>query len=135
MSAPKRPSNKKTKQRVKQRKVVKDCIIHVLVTFNNTIITVSDVKGNVLSWDTAGASGYRGSRKSTPFAAQVACQSACQKAKALYGIGSAEICVSGPGPGRDAAIQAARDFVTITALRDVTPIPFNGCRPPKERRV
>ena len=135
MSAPKRSSNKKTKQRVKQRKVVKDCIIHVLVTFNNTIITVSDVKGNVLSWDTAGASGYRGSRKSTPFAAQVACQSACQKAKALYGIESAEICVSGPGPGRDAAIQAARDFVTITALRDVTPIPFNGCRPPKERRV
>lgn len=121
------------KKRVKR--LVSDIIVHVYASFNNTIITVTDVKGNTLSWATAGGSGFRGSRKSTPFAGQVATTRAIQKAKEVYGAESAEVRVYGPGPGRDASVRAVRDFVSVTGIYDVTGIPFNGCRAPKQRRV
>lgn len=124
----------KTRKR-KPRRVITDVIVHVYASFNNTLITVTDVKGNTLSWATAGGCGYRGSRKSTPFAGQVAAGKAIQKAKELYGVESAEVRIYGPGPGRDASVRAVRDFVQITGIYDVTGIPFNGCRAPKERRV
>jgi small subunit ribosomal protein S11 len=124
-----RPSKKKTKR------MISDIIVHVYASFNNTLITVTDVKGNTLSWATAGGCGFRGSRKSTPFAGQVAAGKAVQKAKELYGAESAEVRIYGPGPGRDASVRAVRDFVSITAIFDVTGIPFNGCRAPKQRRV
>jgi len=119
----------------KLKRHVNDIIVKVHASFNNTIITVTDVKGNTLSWATAGGSGFRGSRKSTPFAATVATQRAMQKAKELHGCESAEVEVDGPGPGRDAAVREVKSFVNITAITDVTGIPFNGCRAPKERRV
>ena len=123
----------KGKRRTKR--LVTDIIVHVYASFNNTLITVTDVKGNTLSWATAGGCGFRGSRKSTPFAGQVATGKALQKAKELYGVETAEVRVYGPGPGRDASVRAVRDFVHISAIFDVTGIPFNGCRAPKERRV
>ena len=119
----------------KLKRHVNDVIVKVHASFNNTIITVTDAKGNTLSWATAGGSGFRGSRKSTPFAATVATQRAMQKAKDLHGCETAEVEVDGPGPGRDAAVREVKSFVNITAITDVTGIPFNGCRPPKERRV
>lgn len=125
----------KTRSKRKTRRVITDVIVHVYASFNNTIITVTDVKGNTLSWATAGGCGFRGSRKSTPFAGQVAAAKAIQKARELYGVESAEVRIYGPGPGRDASIRAVRDTVQITAIYDVTGIPFNGCRAPKERRV
>lgn len=124
-----RTSKKRTKR------MISDIIVHVYASFNNTLITVTDVKGNTLSWATAGGCGFRGSRKSTPFAGQVAAGKAVQKAKELYGAESAEVRIYGPGPGRDASVRAVRDFVSITAIFDVTGIPFNGCRAPKQRRV
>lgn len=122
-------------RRRKLKRLVTDVIVHIYASFNNTITTVTDVKGNVLSWATAGGSGFRGSRKSTPFAGQVATARALQKAVDTYGAESAEVRVFGPGPGRDASVRAVRDHVRISAIYDVTSIPFNGCRPPKERRV
>lgn len=122
-----------TKKKVKR--VISDIIVHVYASFNNTLITVTDVKGNTLSWATAGGCGFRGSRKSTPFAGQVAAAKAIQKAKDTYGSEYAEVHVYGPGPGRDASVRAVRDFVQITGIYDVTGIPFNGCRAPKQRRV
>jgi len=119
----------------KTKRVVSDIIVHVYASFNNTLITVTDVKGNTLSWATAGGCGFRGSRKSTPFAGQVAAAKAVQKAHEMYGAEYAEVRIYGPGPGRDASVRAVRDFVQITAIYDVTGIPFNGCRAPKERRV
>ncbi len=119
----------------KLKRLVTDIIIHIYASFNNTIITVTDVKGNALSWATSGGSGFRGSRKSTPFAGQVATTKALQKAVDTYGAESAEVRVCGPGPGRDASVRAVRDYVSISAIYDVTAIPFNGCRAPKERRV
>lgn len=119
----------------KAKRVISDVIVHVYASFNNTLITVTDVKGNTLSWATAGGCGFRGSRKSTPFAGQVAAGKAIQRARELYGVESAEIRIYGPGPGRDASVRAVRDFVSITAIFDVTGIPFNGCRAPKQRRV
>ena len=124
----------KTRKR-KTRRIITDVIVHVYASFNNTLITVTDVKGNTLSWATAGGCGFRGSRKSTPFAGQVAAGKAIQKARELYGVESAEVRIYGPGPGRDASVRAVRDVVQITAIYDVTGIPFNGCRAPKERRV
>jgi small subunit ribosomal protein S11 len=121
------------KKRVKR--LITDIIIHVHASFNNTLTTVSDVKGNVLAWATAGGCGFRGSRKSTPFAGQIATSKAVLKVKETYGAESAEVRVCGPGPGRDASIRAVREHVSVTAIYDVTRIPFNGCRPPKERRV
>ncbi len=125
----------KGRSKRKSKRMISDVIVHVYASFNNTLITVTDVKGNTLSWATAGGCGFRGSRKSTPFAGQVAAGKAIQKAKELYGAESAEVRIYGPGPGRDASVRAVRDFVSITAIFDVTGIPFNGCRAPKQRRV
>ena len=119
----------------RSKRIISDVIVHVYASFNNTLITVTDVKGNTLSWATAGGCGFRGSRKSTPFAGQVAAAKAIQKARELYSVESAEVRIYGPGPGRDASVRAVRDFVLITAIFDVTGIPFNGCRAPKQRRV
>ena len=108
---------------------------HIHASFNNTIVTISDRQGNALSWATAGGSGFRGSRKSTPFAAQVAAERAGNAAKE-YGLKNLEVFIKGPGPGRESAVRAlnAAGF-RITNITDVTPIPHNGCRPPKKRRV
>lgn len=119
----------------KGRRVISDVIVHVYASFNNTLITVTDVKGNTLSWATAGGCGFRGSRKSTPFAGQVAAGKAIQRARELYGVESAEVRIYGPGPGRDASVRAVRDYVMVTAIYDITAIPFNGVRAPKPRRV
>lgn len=134
-SAPTGTTAKAARSKKKGKRVVHDIIVHVYASFNNTIITVTDVKGNTLSWATAGGCGFRGSRKSTPFAGQVAAGKAIQRAKELYGAESAEVRVYGPGPGRDASVRAVREFVQITAIFDVTGIPFNGVRAPGERRV
>ena len=108
---------------------------HIYASFNNTIITITDKQGNTLSWATSGGSGFRGSRKSTPFAAQVAAEKACNKA-ADYGLKTLEVLVKGPGPGRDSAVRAINSAgYKITNITDITPLPHNGCRPPKKRRV
>ena len=121
--------------RKKVKKNVADGIAHIHATFNNTIVTITDRQGNALAWATAGGSGFRGSRKSTPFAAQVAAERVGAAVKEM-GMKNVEVCVNGPGPGRESAIRAlnAHGF-TITSITDVTPIPHNGCRPPKRRRV
>ena len=124
-----------TRTRKKIRKVVTDGIAHVHASFNNTIITITDRQGNALCWATAGGSGFRGSRKSTPFAAQVAADRAGQVAKE-YGVKNLDVNVKGPGPGRESAVRALNNAgFKITSISDVTPIPHNGCRPPKKRRV
>lgn len=121
--------------RKKVKKNVVDGIAHIHASFNNTIVTITDRQGNALAWATAGGSGFRGSRKSTPFAAQVAAERVAVVVKEM-GMKNVEVCVNGPGPGRESAIRAlnANGFV-ITSITDVTPIPHNGCRPPKRRRV
>ena len=119
----------------KVKKTVVDGIAHVHASFNNTIITITDRQGNALSWATAGGAGFRGSRKSTPFAAQVAAENA-GRAALDYGLKNLDVRVKGPGPGRESAIRAvAASGLDIRSIRDVTPIPHNGCRPPKRRRV
>ncbi|GAB4193901.1 MAG: 30S ribosomal protein S11 [Wenzhouxiangellaceae bacterium] len=121
--------------RKKVRKVVTDGIAHVHASFNNTIITITDRQGNALSWATAGGAGFRGSRKSTPFAAQVAAETA-GRAALDYGLKNLEVRVNGPGPGRESSVRALNAVgYRITNIVDVTPIPHNGCRPPKKRRV
>jgi len=121
--------------RKKVKKTVADGIAHIHASFNNTIITITDRQGNALSWATAGGSGFRGSRKSTPFAAQVASERAGNAAKE-YGLQNLEVRVKGPGPGRESAVRALNSCgYTISSITDVTPIPHNGCRPPKRRRV
>ncbi|WP_022954445.1 30S ribosomal protein S11 [Leucothrix mucor] len=126
---------KATKARKKVKKSVSDGIAHVHASFNNTIITITDRQGNTLSWATAGGSGFRGSRKSTPFAAQVAAERAGEAAKE-YGLKNLDVMVKGPGPGRESAVRALNNIgYKITQIMDVTPIPHNGCRPPKKRRV
>jgi small subunit ribosomal protein S11 len=123
----------RTKKKVKR--VVSDGVAHIHATFNNTIVTISDRQGNALSWATAGGSGFRGSRKSTPFAAQVAAERAGQVAQEM-GMKNLEVMVKGPGPGRDSAVRALNGIgFKISRIDDVTPIPHNGCRPPKKRRV
>ena len=121
--------------RKKIRKVVTDGVAHVQATFNNTIITITDRQGNALSWATSGGSGFRGSRKSTPFAAQVAAESAGREALE-YGIKNLDVRVKGPGPGRESSIRSLNALgIKITSITDVTPLPHNGCRPPKRRRI
>jgi small subunit ribosomal protein S11 len=122
-------------RRKKVKKQVADGMAHVHASFNNTIVTITDRQGNALSWATAGGSGFRGSRKSTPFAAQVAAERAGAVAQE-YGLKNIEVFIKGPGPGRESAVRAlnAAGF-RITNITDVTPIPHNGCRPPKKRRV
>ena len=124
---------KKGKKRVKKN--IATGIVHIASTFNNTMITICDASGNVISWSSAGARGFKGSRKSTPFAAQVAAEDAAKKAME-HGMRTLEVEVAGPGSGRESALRAlqAAGF-TVTSIRDVTPIPHNGCRPRKRRRV
>jgi small subunit ribosomal protein S11 len=118
-----------------EKKNIANGIAHIQATFNNTIITITDVAGNVISWCTSGSKGFRGSRKSTPFAAQVAAEDAARKAQE-HGLRSVEVWVKGPGSGRESALRALQAVgLTITMIKDVTPIPHNGCRPPKRRRV
>jgi len=121
--------------RRKERKSVPMGQAHIQATFNNTIVTLTDPNGNVLSWGTAGAAGFKGSRKSTPYAAQVAAEGAVKKAME-HGLRRVEVFVRGPGSGREAAIRSlSTSGLQVTAIVDVTPIPHNGCRPPKRRRV
>lgn len=125
----------KSRTKKKARRVVSDGVAHIHATFNNTIVTISDRQGNALTWATAGGSGFRGSRKSTPFAAQVAAERAGQAAQEM-GMKNLEVMVKGPGPGRDSAVRALNAIgFKISRIDDVTPIPHNGCRPPKKRRV
>ena len=131
MAGPRNTAKKK-----KNKRVVTDGILHIHASFNNTIVMFSDKQGNALSWATAGGSGFRGSRKSTPFAAQVAAENAANVAKNEYGFKSADVLINGPGPGREAAVRAVINLgIKITKIKDVTGIPHNGCRPPKKRRV
>jgi small subunit ribosomal protein S11 len=123
----------RTKKRVKKN--IASGVVHIQSTFNNTIVTITDAGGNVVSWSSAGVQGFKGSRKSTPFAAQLAAEDAAKKAME-HGMKSVEVYVKGPGPGRESALRAlqATGF-NVTMIKDVTPIPHNGCRPPKRRRV
>jgi len=126
---------KRTRVAKKKEKVEANGVAHIKVTFNNTNITLTDIYGNVISWATAGRSGFKGSRKSTPFAAQVAAEKAAKEAMDL-GLQRVEVMVKGPGSGREAAVRSLQAAgLEITSIRDVTPIPHNGCRPPKRRRV
>jgi len=129
------PSSSAGKQRKRVKKNVTDAIVHVHASFNNTIVLITDRQGNALSWSTAGACGFKGSRKSTPFAAQVAAERAATAA-AEHGVKSVEVLIKGPGPGRESAVRSlnAAGF-KVTNITDVTPIPHNGCRAPKKRRV
>ncbi len=121
--------------RRKERKNISSGVAHVLASFNNTIVTISDAQGNAISWSSAGSQGFKGSRKSTPYAAQVAAEDAGRKARE-HGMETLEIEVSGPGAGRESALRALQSVgFSITAIRDLTPIPHNGCRPRKRRRV
>tara|TARA_Y100000385_G_scaffold51512_1_gene48487 strand:+ start:2768 stop:3163 length:396 start_codon:yes stop_codon:yes gene_type:complete len=129
-----KPTVKSTKKKV--RNTVIDGMAFIHASFNNTIITITDRQGNALSWATAGGSGFRGSRKSTPFAAQVAAEKAGKDAVDLYGLKSVDVKVNGPGPGRESAVRALNSVgLVVGQITDITPIPHNGCRPPKKRRV
>jgi small subunit ribosomal protein S11 len=121
--------------RKKVKKNVAEGIVHVHASFNNTIVTITDRQGNALSWATAGAAGFKGSRKSTPFAAQVAAESAGRQAMEC-GVKNLEVRIKGPGPGRESAVRALNALgLKVTSIADVTPVPHNGCRPPKRRRI
>ena len=126
---------KKIRTKKKVKKNIANGVVHIQSTFNNTIVTITDTVGNVVAWSSAGVQGFKGSRKSTPFAAQLAAQDAAKKAME-HGMRSVEVYVKGPGPGRESALRAlqATGFSVVT-IKDVTPIPHNGCRPPKRRRV
>ena len=120
----------------KGKRTVADGIAHVHASFNNTIITITDRQGNALGWATAGGSGFRGSRKSTPFAAQVAAERVALETIESHGMSSVDVYIKGPGPGRESAVRAMNGAgLKINSISDVTPIPHNGCRPPKKRRV
>jgi small subunit ribosomal protein S11 len=128
-----KPTRRQTKKQVK--KFIQNGVAHIQSTFNNTIVTITDPSGNVISWASAGMQGFKGSRKSTPFAAQLAAEDAAKKAME-HGMKNIDVYVKGPGAGREAALRAlqAAGF-TVQLIKDVTPIPHNGCRPPKRRRV
>ncbi len=129
MASPRRRKGKK------EKKNIPEGIAHIQATFNNTIVTITDKMGNTISWASAGTQGFKGSRKGTPFAAQVAAESAAKKA-AEHGVRSIEVHVKGPGSGREAALRALQMAgLQIKVIKDVTPLPHNGCRPPKRRRV
>ena len=126
---------RKTRTKKKEKKNISNGIVHIQSTFNNTIITITDHIGNVIAWSSAGVQGFKGSRKSTPFAAQMTAENAAKKAKE-HGMKNVEVYVKGPGSGRESALRAlqAAGF-NVLMIKDVTPIPHNGCRPPKRRRV
>ncbi len=128
-------AKRRTRTKKKEKKNIVSGVVHIQSTFNNTIITISDPAGNIVSWSSAGAQGFKGSRKSTPFAAQLAAEDAAKKAME-HGMRHVEVYVKGPGAGRESALRSlqAAGF-SITIIKDVTPIPHNGCRPPKRRRV
>lgn len=131
MAAPK----KKTRTHRRERKNIEKGVVHISSSFNNTMVTISDMNGNAISWASAGGMGFRGSKKSTPFAAQTAAETA-SKAAMEHGLKTVEVYVKGPGSGREAAIRALQTAgLEVTLIKDVTPIPHNGCRPPKRRRV
>ncbi|MCL1997343.1 MAG: 30S ribosomal protein S11 [Turicibacter sp.] len=132
---PKRTARKATTRRRRDRKFVDRGQAHIQSSFNNTIVTITDSAGNALSWASAGQMGFRGSRKSTPYAAQMAAETAANAARE-YGLKVVEVFVKGPGSGREAAIRALQAAgLEVTMIKDVTPVPHNGCRPPKRRRV
>jgi small subunit ribosomal protein S11 len=129
------PEKKAPRARKKEKKNIVTGVAHVAATFNNTIITITDTAGNAISWSSAGMMGFKGSRKSTPYAAQIAAEDAGKKA-VEHGMRTLEVEVSGPGSGRESALRALQTVgLIVTSIRDVTPIPHNGCRPPKRRRV
>ena len=124
-----------TRVRKKERKNITNGVVHVNSSFNNTMVTITDVQGNTMSWSSSGLMGFKGSRKSTPYAAQLAAEDAGKKASE-HGLKNVDVEVSGPGSGRESALRALQSIgFNITSIRDVTPIPHNGCRPPKRRRV
>jgi small subunit ribosomal protein S11 len=126
---------KKVRTKKKVKKNIASGVVHIQSTFNNTIVTITDSVGNVVAWSSAGVQGFKGSRKSTPFAAQLAAQDAAKKAMD-HGMRSVEVYVKGPGPGRESALRALQTTgFNVVMIKDVTPIPHNGCRPPKRRRV
>ena len=126
---------KKVVRKKKEKKNVPNGVAHIQATFNNTIITITDPVGNVVAWSSAGSKGFKGSRKSTPFAAQIAAED-CAKRAQEHGMRSLDVFVKGPGSGRESALRALQSVgLNISFIRDVTPIPHNGCRPPKRRRV
>lgn len=129
-----KPGKKVVRKKV-EKKNIANGVVHIQATFNNTIVSITDAAGNVISWATAGGQGFKGSRKSTPFAAQMAAETAAKKAQE-HGLRSVEVQVKGPGAGRESALRALSNAgLAITVIKDVTPIPHNGCRPPKRRRV
>lgn len=129
------PRKRKTGIRRRERKLIPEGKAHIQSTFNNTIITLTDLKGNVIAWGSSGTAGFKGSRKGTPYAAQLAAQGAAQRARE-HGLRQVEVYVRGPGSGREAAIRAIQaSGIFVTGIKDVTPIPHNGCRPRKRRRV
>ncbi|ONI48262.1 30S ribosomal protein S11 [Candidatus Epulonipiscium viviparus] len=135
MAAVKKNAKKSTNKRRRDRKNVEKGMAHIQSTFNNTMVTLTDANGNALSWASAGGLGFRGSRKSTPYAAQMAAETAAAAAME-YGLKQVEVMVKGPGSGREAAIRALQAAgLEVTLIKDVTPVPHNGCRPPKRRRV
>ena len=124
-----------TRVRKKERKNITNGVVHVNSSFNNTMVTITDVQGNAIAWSSSGLMGFKGSRKATPYAAQLAAEDAGKKASE-HGLKNVDVEVSGPGSGRESALRALQSIgFTITSIRDVTPIPHNGCRPPKRRRV
>ena len=128
-------ATRKTSRKRRVKKNIEAGVAHIHATFNNTLVMITDVQGNAIAWSSAGALGFKGSRKSTPFAAQMAAEAAA-KASMEYGMKSVEVAVKGPGSGREAAIRSLQATgLEITAIRDVTPVPHNGSRPPKRRRV
>ncbi len=128
-------AGKKVVRKTKEKKNVANGVAHIQATFNNTIVTITDNAGNVISWSSCGTKGFKGSRKSTPFAAQIAAEDAAKKAQE-HGMRNVEVQVKGPGSGRESALRALQAAgLHITVIKDVTPIPHNGCRPPKRRRV
>ena len=133
--APKQQKAKKISRKRREKKLVERGVAHISSSFNNTIVTITDVNGNALSWASAGGMGFRGNKKSTPFAAQMAAETAA-KASTEFGLKTVDVFVKGPGSGREAAIRSLQAAgLEVTMLKDVTPIPHNGCRPPKRRRV
>ena len=132
---PTKPAPRKKGGKKRERREVRTGVAHIQATFNNTIVTVTDRTGNVVSWSSAGSAGFKGSRKSTPFAAQVAAESAGRAAQE-HGVKNLEVRIKGPGPGRESAVRALNALgLKIISIQDVTPVPHNGCRPPKRRRM